>query len=348
MKYVTFVILLLIGCQSEQVVQELTVVDRQDYSIIHEGDTLSTRSVVALGDNEAVFGCSSATVARVQDGHVNFHIGTGAGDHQYRSIAHVDGQFVFANAGSPALFFRTELEKGPWHIAHKDTAAAAFYNTIAFWNDKEGIVTGDPQQDSFPLMTTSDSGRSWQAIDKEVLPSPMEGEANFAASNTCIAVSGERAWIATGGKSARVLRTLDKGKSWEAFDTPIVQGEQMTGIFSIDFFDDNTGVIIGGDWNSKEKNVSNKALSTDGGETWNLIADGNGPGYRSVIKFHPKGNGKVLIAAGSEGVDYSLDQGQTWTRLLEQGYYTMSFSPSGKVLWLGGREKLARLELDLS
>ena len=52
------------------------------------------------------------------------------------------------------------------------------------------------------------------------------GEAACAASGTRIATQGEQsAWVATGGAAkARVLATTDGGRSWNAYDTPIVQG----------------------------------------------------------------------------------------------------------------------------
>lgn len=39
----------------------------------------------------------------------------------------------------------------------------------------------------------------------------------------------------------------------------------MIGIFSVDFYDVERGIIFGGDWNKKEFNIKNKVLSMDGG-----------------------------------------------------------------------------------
>jgi hypothetical protein len=49
----------------------------------------------------------------------------------------------------------------------------------------------------------------------------------------------------------------DKGFSWFVVDTPIIQGKETTGIFSIDFYDSLNGFAIGGDYiNPKSKLLS--------------------------------------------------------------------------------------------
>ena len=40
----------------------------------------------------------------------------------------------------------------------------------------------------------------------------------------------------------------DKGYSWESYKTPIIQGQETTGIYSIDFYNDSLGYAIGGDY----------------------------------------------------------------------------------------------------
>ena len=77
------------------------------------------------------------------------------------------------------------------------------------------------------------------------LPKVFEGEAHFAASNTNIVVKGNDTWIVSGGKKSRVFYSSDKGNSWKVYETPIVQGKQMTGIFTADFYDDKNGFVCG-------------------------------------------------------------------------------------------------------
>ena len=59
----------------------------------------------------------------------------------------------------------------------------------------------------------------------------------------------------------------------------------MTGAFAISFRDGNTGIAVGGNWDDKENNKGNIAISRDSGKSWELI-EGTGP-YRSSIIWHP-------------------------------------------------------------
>ena len=137
----------------------------------------------------------------------------------------------------------------------------------------------------------TDDGQTWTPIPPAQLPPAFEGEAAFAASNTCIAIlswkSGTSAprqpsqkdgasapdpniWFATGGRVARVFHSSDRGHTWEVFDTPITHGPDSAGIFSIAFRDATHGVIAGGDYKLPEQDGPNLAFTTDAGRTWTL------------------------------------------------------------------------------
>ena len=47
----------------------------------------------------------------------------------------------------------------------------------------------------------------------------------------------------------------------------------MTGIFTADFYDAKNGFIAGGDYEIPESKFRNKAITTDGGKTWKLMAE---------------------------------------------------------------------------
>ena len=79
-------------------------------------------------------------------------------------------------------------------------------------------------------------------------------------------------WFATGGKAARVFHSPDAGKTWQVFDTPILHGQDTTGIFSIAFRDPLHGVIAGGDYKRPKDDGPNLAFTEDGGKTWTLSA----------------------------------------------------------------------------
>ena len=58
-----------------------------------------------------------------------------------------------------------------------------------------------------------------------------------------------------------------RGRSWEAFPLPIVQGGAMTGAFSGTFRVPQQGWVMGGNWED-HNNRGNLAETHDGGETW--------------------------------------------------------------------------------
>ncbi len=116
----------------------------------------------------------------------------------------------------------------------------------------------------------------------------------------------------------------------------------MTGIYSIDFFDETTGVIFGGDWEQQEFNEGNKAITNDGGKTWQLLSNGKGPGYRSSVKFVPNTNGQWLVAVGSPGISYSDNQGEDWVELSSEGFYAIEFV-NDSIAFASGNNKISRL-----
>jgi photosystem II stability/assembly factor-like uncharacterized protein len=119
----------------------------------------------------------------------------------------------------------------------------------------------------------------------------------------------------------------------------------MTGIFTCDFYDESRGIIMGGDWRNKDQNTGNKAITKNGGRTWELVAEGRPPGYRSCVQYVPHTRGRELMAVGDTGISYSLDGGTTWLELSPEGYYTLRISPSGRSFWAAGKNRLSKLKM---
>lgn len=229
-------------------------------------------------------------------------------------------------------------------IVYKEEHEKVFYDALAFFDELNGIAMGDPTEDCLSIILTNDGGNTWSKIPCSKLPKVEEGEAAFAASNGNIAIINDNAWVVTGGKKARVFHTSDKGKTWQVYNTPIIQGREMTGIYSVDFFDKKNGIIFGGDWENKENNIANKAITNDGGKTWQLVADNKEPGYRSSVQYVPDTNGKELFAVGSTGISFSNDSGHSWKKVSNESYYSIRFI-NKNVAWLAGNKKIGKLVL---
>ena len=262
-------------------------------------------------------------------------------DINFRSIAKTELGIFSLSIGSPALLFKNPHDGMP-NIVYQENHKKAFYDSIDFWNDQEGVAIGDPTEDCMSIIITRDGGNTWTKLPCDKLPKAKDGEAAFAASDTNIAIVGNHTWVATGGKASRILYSSDKGKTWEVYDTPIVQGKETTGMYSIDFYDEKNGFAIGGDYTKPNDTLNNKIRTNDGGKTWQVVANGKGPGYRSCVRYVPNRNGKELVAIGFKGIDYSNDAGNSWKHLSDEGFYTIRFL-NDSVAYAAGKGRISKL-----
>ena len=263
---------------------------------------------------------------------------------EFRSAAQTAKNIFVMPVSNPALLFQVSKKDLKTTLVYEERHEKVFYDSMQFWNNKEGIAMGDPVSNCLSVIVTRDGGASWNKLDCDQLPKVSNGEAAFAASNTNIVVKGNNTWIVTGGVKARVLFSSDKGISWQSYDTPIVQGKSMTGIFTADFYDAKQGFIAGGDYEVLNQNQGNKAVSVNGGKSWSLIADNSGFGYTSCIQYVPKSGGKSLVSVGASGIYYSYDSGLTWKQFsTDASLYTIRFIDNQTAV-AAGKDKMIRIK----
>ena len=259
----------------------------------------------------------------------------------FRASAFAGEDWFAVGIASPAWMARTRsTEMNPTWV-HHDTSSAVFLDAMAWWNDAEGLVFGDPMEGCLTLLVTRDGGQTWVQTPCDELTSPLDGEAGFAASNGNICIEGDTAWVFTGGRASRCFRSTDRGHSWAVNSLPIRQGSAMTGVFSASFANAQSGLAMGGDWESPHDNKGNLISTTDGGFTWEVIAEGTGPGYRSCIRHHPIRQNEV-VSVGKLGIDVSTDGGHHWTHVSDSSQYVARFSPDGRTLWMAGNMHVTR------
>ncbi|WP_347374531.1 oxidoreductase [Aequorivita sp. Q41] len=309
-------------------------------------DSLSIRAIQPLDENRVWFAADKGKVGLIAGDTPKLAV-IKYGDSllHFRSIATTKEAVFVLSIANPAVLYKigfngteaTNIEE-----VYIEKGENVFYDSLKFWNEMEGIAIGDPIANCMSIIITRDGGNSWKKISCENLPKVEKGEAAFAASNSNIAIVGDHAWVATGGKKARVMHTADKGKTWEVFDTPIIQGKAMTGIYSIDFLDENNGIIFGGNWEDKSFNEGNKAITENGGKTWKLIANGKEPGYRSSVKYIPGTEGQGIVAIGSPGISFSGDGGKTWKELSKEGFFALEFV-NDSIAFASGNNRISRL-----
>ena len=274
---------------------------------------------------------------------IESNIGTDKLKYEFRSIAQTSPAIFILSVSNPAVLYKIAKDDSEVKLVYQENHKKVFYDCLQFWNDKEGIAIGDPIEDCLSMIVTRDGGNSWTKIPSSKLPKVSDGEAAFAASNTNIVLKGNKTWIVSGGKKARVFYSPDKGNSWEVFETPIIQGKTMTGIFTADFYDSKIGFIAGGNYEVLNQNFGNKASTKNGGKTWDLKAENQGFGYASCVQYVPNSDGKGLVTVGASGLYYSADSGNSWKQLsTDSSLFTIRFIDNHTAI-AAGKNKMIRI-----
>lgn len=310
---------------------------------ILEDSLLSIRAIDILNDGSLAFAANNNSFGLYNPIKGTWNISTQEHDSldiQFRAIAHTAGDFFMLSVANPALLYKTT--NSGMQLSYIEENDKVFYDSMAFWNDQEGIAIGDPTDDCMSIIITRDGGETWNKLSCGDLPKAKEGEAAFAASDTNIAIVGDHTWVATGGKASRVLYSSDKGKTWSVFNTPIVQGVETTGMYSIDFYDELNGFAIGGDYTKPDDHAANKIRTIDGGKTWELVAKNQNPSYRSCVQYMPNREGNELVVVGFKGVDYSNDSGTSWKHLSDEGFFTVRFL-NDSIAYAAGSGRISKL-----
>lgn len=263
---------------------------------------------------------------------------------EFRSIAQTSHSVFILSVGNPALLYKINKHDLSFKLVYREIHEKVFYDAIRFIDTKRGIAIGDPTEDTFSIIITVDGGETWIKLSNTNLPKLAIGEAAFAASNTNIGVKGNRIFLFSGGIKSRVFVSDDFCQTWQVYETPIVQGQAMTGIFSGDFLNEKTGIIVGGNYDAQSDNNANKAITFDGGQTWKLIAINQGFGYSSCVQFFPNSDGNKIISVGTTGIFSTNNQGDTWNKLSDdKDTYTLRFKDSNTA-FLAGKNKLVRMK----
>lgn len=279
--------------------------------------TENLRGVSALSRQTAWASGSHGTYLRTRDGGRSWTPAQipEAATVDFRAVVAFSWDEAFlmsAGPGDQSRIYHTRDGGRHWQLQFKNDNPKGFFDAMAFWDAKHGVVLGDPVADEagklkFELLFTDD-GQTWHAIASSRSPDALEGEGAFAASNSSIARLGSandgNLWFATGGKAARVFHSADRGQTWTVVDTPLVHGPDSAGVFSIAFADARNGIVVGGDYQHPTDDVANLAFTSDGGKTWNLQRLADARGYLSAVAY-VNAQRWVLV-----GPDYVIDAHQ--------------------------------------
>lgn len=252
--------------------------------------------------------------------------------YDFRDIAVFSkNEAVIVSAGSPAVVLRTTNGGQSWQEVYKDTRAEIFLDAMDFYG-KTGYILGDPIEGSFQLLKTTNKGKTWTDVSKNFMLFADDGEAAFAASGSNIQVFKDFVYIGTGGLFSGFFYYSPKNLRIDKYECPIWYGNASSGIFALDFINEQTGIVVGGNYENDKDNRNNILLTFDGGKNWEKPQT---PvlGFRSdVLYLSPD----IVIATGTSGTDISYDAGRNWQNLSTASFNTVAKSKNGDHIYLTG------------
>ncbi|HTS89313.1 MAG TPA: hypothetical protein VMG41_12550 [Gemmatimonadales bacterium] len=306
------------------------------------GTTQRLQAVSVVNDKVVWVSGTGGTYAVTLDGGATWRTATvpEADSLEFRDVAAFDNDNAYllsAGNGTNSRIYRTVDAGVDWAIQFVNRDSAAFYDCFAFWDKDNGLAWSDAVNGRFPYVTTTDGGEVWR---RHELDGATANEGAFAASGTCVTTQGNAAaFVATGGgEKARVLRSADRGLTWQSATTPITQGSRTTGLTSVAFRNPRDGIAAGGDIAGKDSATAEVIRTSDGGVTWTLAARPTFPGPVFAVVYVP-GTDATVVAVGPGGASWSADEGRTWRVLDSLSYWSAGFAgkSGGWLVGPGGR-----------
>lgn len=338
----------LVFVQAQVIAQNTKQVNIQYFNTVQN---TQIRALEVLNDSTVWFAGYKGIWGYTENGGKTWHIDSiinSRSELNFRSMAVLnDSTILLMSIASPAYIYKTNDKGKNWKIVYENVDTNAFMDCLKFINYKKGYALGDPINNCVQLLETTDAGETWKNIDCKLLPTLNDGEAFFATSNTNMEIFPSNIYIASGGKTSRLWHIqLEKG-TFISKNTPLPSGEQMTGIFSMDFFNKNTGLIGGGHYDKKDKVYNCIAYTKDSGNTWQTLSFTK-PMFSSCVQFI---NQKNFISTGHSGSLYYQLSKKKYLYLKDQFnqelyFHCVKVSPNKKHIWFAGRDgRIASLKI---
>jgi photosystem II stability/assembly factor-like uncharacterized protein len=307
---------------------------------LSSGTKSSFRGLSVVNDGVIWVSGSNGTIGKSNDGGVTWEWITVKGfeNRDFRDIEAFDKDCAIIMAISePAHILKTVDGGKTWKVVFSDSTKGMFLDAMDFFNNRNGVVVGDPVDGKVFLAYTKNKGDSWTKFNGERKQRRWvtnDGEAFFASSGTNIRYLKKGSYrLVSGGKSARLFdETGDHA-------LPIVQGKESTGANSIAIYR-NQFAVVGGDYTNDKDTTRNCIITTDGGRNW-VVPRTTTHGYRSCVIYL---NSEQLVTCGSSGVDISMDGGLNWKLITPEGFHVCQQAKKGKSVFLAGSNgKIAKL-----
>ncbi len=314
--------------------------------ILTEQKGISLRGLSVPSEKVVWASGSKGTVVKSINGGTSFEWMQVKGyeNRDFRAIyAWNENEVIVVAIAAPAVILKTMNGGLSWNKVYENVDTSMFLDAIAFRNEKEGAVIGDPINDTLFMLQTNDKGANWERVKGDYWKSDVvKGEAFFASSNSNLAYLDNKIVFVSGGIKSRLWI---EGK---AMEIPIIQGSNSTGANTMAIAPKKHHIIIaGGDFSKpnemnnnfvklnrlKYPNTSNKHLSATN-HFWEVDKTvKNLNGYKSSLVYL---NNKLIIATGTSGVEISKNKGKNWEKISNESFHVVQVQPNRKAAFFAG------------
>ncbi|MGH9497371.1 MAG: WD40/YVTN/BNR-like repeat-containing protein [Candidatus Sulfotelmatobacter sp.] len=233
-----------------------------------------------------------------------------------------------AGPGEQSRIYHTADGGKHWQLQFTNTNPKGFFDSMAFWDPKHGVVLGDPIPDEhgklkFELLMTDD-GQTWRQIPSALLPEAEQGEGAFAASNSCIAILRGESRI---GGASRPAKRKDDPSSFAQSISASAPRQPINEEGASAPADTNIWFATGG-------KVARVFHSPDRGQTWQVFNTPiiHGPESAGIFSIAFRDSLHGVIAGGDykhpkddgPNLAFTSDGGKTWilSPLKPQAYFS--------------------------
>jgi hypothetical protein len=297
---------------------------------LNHSSNASLRGLTIVSDKVIWASGSLGTVLRSTNGGENFEkiLVPGYEQRDFRDIEAFDEKTAIIMAvDTPAVMLKTTDGGKTWIKVFEDKRPGMFLDAMEFWNERSGIVVGDPLEGKIFIARTFDGGATWRGLPEDNYPIVKDGESFFAASGTNVTKRNKQeAVFVTGGLVSRLFIRE------QSIELPFTKGSNTIGANSVAVNKRGNMIIVGGDYKDAS-NRNNLCFIYNKKENKISIPMITPFGYRSCVIYLTESK---AITCGLSGVDVSEDGGITWKNISSSGYHVVKKAKKGKSVFLAG------------